>query len=211
MFDASDLQHSSSLHLRTTTASEVSGNRDLPGRTVSIGGILPRKVIGILQPKGLSTSGEDLDNCALFPSTFRAYFGLVAGYSEIQVRPHSPDLLEASRLESMEIIRRSHALGPEDPDDFRISSPLQAVQAAEQVSLILTRLLAAIAAVSLLVGGIGIMNIQLVSVAERTGEIGIRAAIGASPGQLMMHFLYEAAALSVLGTSVGIAIGLSVS
>jgi putative ABC transport system permease protein len=110
-------------------------------------------------------------------------------------------------LEVVPIMRRSHRLSEAEPDDFRTGSPIQAAAAAKLVSNILTGLLMGIAAVSLLVGGIGVMNIQLVSVAERTQEIGIRSAIGASPRQILVQFLSEAVVLSLTGSLVGVLLG----
>ena len=109
--------------------------------------------------------------------------------------------------EVVPIMRRSHRLSESEPDDFRTGSPVQAAAAAKFVSNILTGLLMGIAAVSLLVGGIGVMNIQLVSVAERTQEIGIRSAIGASPRQILVQFLSEAVVLSFTGSLVGVLLG----
>jgi putative ABC transport system permease protein len=102
-------------------------------------------------------------------------------------------------------------LGPDDIDDFQILSPDEVTRVAEQIGSILTALLASIAGVSLLVGGIGIMNIQLMSVAERTHEIGIRAAIGAAPQQIMRQFLAEAIVLASIGSAAGVALGVTAS
>jgi putative ABC transport system permease protein len=120
-------------------------------------------------------------------------------------------LLDSARGEITDILRRGHELGPDDPNDFTVSSPLEVIRAADRTARILGTLLAAIAAVSLLVGGIGIMNIQLVSVAERTEEIGVRAAIGASPSQILAQFLVEALILTLLGTFVGVTLGIAVA
>ena len=102
-----------------------------------------------------------------------------------------------------------HGLNADEPADFDVVSPDDVTHAADQTSRILTGLLAGIAAVSLLVGGIGIMNIQLVSVAERTHEIGIRAAIGASPGQILKQFLVESSVLASVGALAGVAMGVA--
>ena len=110
-------------------------------------------------------------------------------------------------VEVAPIMRRSHRLSENELDDFNIVSPSREAQVARFVSNILTGLLMGIAAVSLLVGGIGVMNIQLVSVAERTKEIGIRSAIGASPRQILVQFLAEAVVLSLTGSLVGVGLG----
>ena len=112
-----------------------------------------------------------------------------------------------SHAEARSAVRRSHGLADGDPDDFGISSPVQSARVASYVSQILTALLMGIASVSLLVGGIGVMNIQLVSVAERTKEIGIRSAIGASPRQILIQFLAEAIVLSLTGSLLGVGMG----
>src|SRR4029079_6254623 len=113
--------------------------------------------------------------------------------------------------EVTEILRRSHGLAKDDYDDFAVSSPLEVVRAVDATIRILSRMVQSIAALSLLVGGIGVMNIQLVSVAERTQEIGIRSAIGAAPRQIMRPFLLEALVLSSLGAAGGVALGLAVA
>jgi putative ABC transport system permease protein len=116
-------------------------------------------------------------------------------------------LLETALLETVPIMRRSHRLSENDPNDFRLATPAQEAELARFVSNVLTGLLMGIAAVSLLVGGIGVMNIQLVSVAERTQEIGIRSAIGASPRQIQGQFLSEAVVLSFTGSTAGVLLG----
>jgi ABC-type antimicrobial peptide transport system permease subunit len=198
--------------LGMTPAEALFGGDDPLGARVSIQGVLTCQVVGVLEPKGTSTGGHDLDDLVLVPlTTFEAYLGLPFGYAFIEVQPLSPNLLAEAQLEVTEVLRRARHLEPHEPLDFRVSSPAEVVRAAERTSLILQRLLAAIAAVSLLVGGIGIMNIQLVAVAERTREIGIRAAIGASPGHIRTQFLAEALLLSLAGTLVGVASGIAVS
>lgn len=191
-----------------TPAREIFGGNEPLGATVALGDALTCNVVGVLAPKGLSTGGRDLDDLIVVPmTTFEAYIGLETGYAEIEIEALTPALMPTMRDEATWVLRGTHRIPGYDPDDFRVSSPSEAIRAAEGVSNILTRLLAAIAAVSLLVGGIGIMNIQLVSVAERTREIGIRAAIGASPRQILLQFLAEALALSSAGALVGVVAG----
>lgn len=197
--------------LGMTPVRELFGERDPVGQTVTIAG-MPCQVIGVLSPKGFATNGDDLDNLVLTPvSTFANYLGGGTGYAEIEAEPANPALLDAAREEVTTILRHTHRIGPDEEADFKTKSPLEVIRAADRTSRILSGLLAGIALVSLLVGGIGIMNIQLVSVAERTGEIGIRAAIGASPTQILMQFLGEAAALSILGVALGILAGVAVA
>ncbi|MFO0697506.1 MAG: ABC transporter permease, partial [Polyangiales bacterium] len=208
-FDEGDLvQRGKVCVIGTTPATMIFGSRNPLGETLSLDDRVTCNVIGVLESKGLSTGGRDLDDLIVIPlTTYEAYIGAPDGYSDIEVEARSAESLETVRIESGDVIRRTHLLKDSDPNDFRISSPTEAVKAAENISSIITRLLAAIAAVSLIVGGIGIMNIQLVSVAERTREIGTRAAIGASPDQIMLQFLAEALVLSSVGALIGIAVG----
>jgi putative ABC transport system permease protein len=195
--------------LGATPADRLFGTRDPLGETVVLAGKFPCRVIGVLESKGRSIGGGDLDDLVLMPlRTFELLLG-VDGYSAIELKPLDPDWVEAARSEVTEIIRRTHHIGQNDPPDFDVISPDDVTRAADQTSRILTGLLAGIAAVSLLVGGIGIMNIQLVAVAERTHEIGIRAAIGASPNQILRQFLVESSVLSGVGAAAGVALGLS--
>src|SRR4029079_11201987 len=124
--------------------------------------------------------------------------------------PTNKGLMDAAREELTDILRRAHGIQEDEPNDFVASTPLEVIRAADRTARILGTLLAAIAAVSLLVGGIGIMNIQLVSVAERTEEIGVRAAIGAAPSQILGQFLVEALILTIIGTIVGVTLGIVV-
>lgn len=209
-FDEGDLARRSKVCLLgATPARELFGATNPVGHRVSLGDQLTCHVIGVLEGKGLSTSGRDLDDIVLIPlTTFEAYLGMPNGYQEIELEADSPQTLAILKGEADTIIRRMHMVPPALTSDVRITSPTEAVRTAETVSTILTRLLAAIAAVSLLVGGIGIMNIQLVSVAERTREIGTRAAIGAMPEQILIQFLAEALVLSVAGSLVGMTLGI---
>lgn len=195
--------------LGATPAAALFGQAEPLGRRLLIAGALPCRVIGVFAAKGRSIGGGDLDNFVLLPlRSYELYLGLPDGYSSIDLRPHSPALLESARAEATEILRRAHRLGAADPADFDVVSPDDVTRAADRTSSILAALLAAIAAVSLVVGGIGIMNIQLVAVAERTREIGIRAAIGASPGQISRQFVAEGCLLSAVGAGVGMVLGL---
>jgi len=198
--------------LGASPAQKLFGERDALGETITIGGKLPCRVIGVLAQKGHSTSGSDLDDLILLPvTTFTSQLGAGSGYTNIEIAPSSPELLDITKVEITDILRRSHGIESSDFDDFSVSSPAEVVRAADRTSRILGGLLQIIAAVSLLVGGIGIMNIQLVSVAERTREIGIRSAIGASGRQILVLFLSEAMVLSFVGALFGIAIGLAVA
>jgi putative ABC transport system permease protein len=209
MFDETDVRQRAKVAvIGTTVARQLFAGADPVGRTITIGANLPCRVIGVLISKGEQTTGEDMDEIVLIPAaTYEAFLGMPIGYHELILQVRDIGLLEAGMLEAVPIMRRSHRLSENDPDDFRMASPAQAARVAKFVSSILTGLLMGIAAVSLLVGGIGVMNIQLVSVAERTQEIGIRSAIGASPRQILMQFLSEAVVLSFTGSIVGVVLG----
>jgi putative ABC transport system permease protein len=209
MFDQTDLQQRAKVAvLGATVVRKLFGATDPLGQTINIGDSLPCRVIGVLLSKGQTPGGRDLDDIVLIPvTTFQAFLGMPQGYEEIHIQVRSRDMLDAAIAEARSIVRRSHALSNGQPDDFRISSPAQSARVANYVSQILTGLLMAIASVSLLVGGIGVMNIQLVSVAERTKEIGIRSAIGASPRQILVQFLAEAVVLSLTGSLLGVGLG----
>lgn len=209
MFDQTDLQQRAKVAvLGTTVVRNLFGATDPLGQTINIGDSLPCQVIGVLASKGQTTGGQDLDDIVLIPvTTFQAFLGTPQGYEEIHIQVRSRDLLDEAIAETRSIVRRSHGLSDGVPDDFRISSPVQSARVASYVSQILTALLMGIASISLLVGGIGVMNIQLVSVAERTKEIGIRSAIGASPRQILIQFLAEAVVLSLTGSLLGIGMG----
>jgi putative ABC transport system permease protein len=213
MFSAEDdRQRARVCVLGSSQAHKLFGERDALGASVTVGGKLPCRVVGVLAQKGHSTSGSDLDDLLLVPvTTYNSYLGASAGYANIEIAPSSPDLLDIAKVEITDILRRSHGIESSDFDDFSVSSPAEVVRAADRTSRILGGLLQIIAGVSLLVGGIGIMNIQLVSVAERTREIGIRSAIGASGRQIMALFLAEAMVLSLVGALFGIGIGLGVA
>ncbi len=196
-----------------TTATRLFGGARAVGEVISLQDRLRCRVVGVFFPIGRATSGRDLDDFILLPyTTYRTYLATPeTPFNAIDLRPR-PDASRAAVIaELTDILRRSHRLRPEDNDDFRFRSPDDATQVADSVASILTGLLAAIAAVSLLVGGIGIMNIQLVSVTERTQEIGIRSAIGARPGQILQQFLIEAVVLALLGTVAGAALGTAVA
>jgi len=213
MFGERDVEQRSKVCvIGATPASKLFGARDPLGESIQVGSKLSCRVIGVLAPKGAGTNGNDLDDMVLMPaSTYATYVVARANYSSIEIEPLAPDLLEAARAEVAQALRRTHGLQKGDFDDFSVSSPAEVVRAVQRTSGILGGLLQGIAAVSLLVGGIGIMNIQLVSVAERTKEIGIRSAIGGSPRQILVQFLSEALVLSLIGAVAGVALGLGVA
>ncbi len=184
------------------------------GQTVRIRGV-PFVVVGVLAKKGQSPGGQDYDDTLFMPHTaFQARIrgGLqkfVAG--AIFISAVSADATLRAQRQITQLLRDRHRLAEGQDDDFSIRNLAEMASAVQESTNTMTTLLAAIAAVSLLVGGIGIMNIMLVSVTERTREIGIRMAVGARPRAILAQFLVESITLSVTGGLVGVALGLLVA
>jgi putative ABC transport system permease protein len=196
--------------LGSTTATNLGlGAADL-GTTISIGGI-PFEVIGILQPKG-GANFQDPDDQVIVPvGTVQKYFVGGSDVRSIGVSVADGGDMTATSNAIKALLRERHQLAPTASDDFSVFDQTQLLAAASSISATLTLLLGGIASISLVVGGIGIMNIMLVSVRERTREIGIRKAIGARGRDILAQFLVEALTLSLLGGFIGIALGLAVS
>jgi putative ABC transport system permease protein len=181
-------------------------NASVVGRTVNINSI-PFTVIGVLQSQGSSASTNN-DDRIIIPITtgIDRIFGS-ASVRNIYVSAASADQLSQAQLDVEMALRSSHNLMPSDSEDFQITNQSDVLNTAQGVTSVMTTLLAGTAAISLLVGGIGIMNIMLVSVTERTREIGIRKAIGATRGRILAQFLIESMVLSVSGGIIGILLG----
>ncbi len=180
------------------------------GSEIAIGGI-PFTLIGILQPKG-GASFQDPDDQVVVPiATVQKYFVGGDSVRSIGVSVAATSDMTATNTEIAALLRDRHELAAADDADFDIFDQTQLLDAASSISGTLTLLLGGIASISLVVGGIGIMNIMLVSVRERTREIGIRKAIGARGRDILAQFLVEALTLSLLGGLIGIAVGLGVS
>jgi putative ABC transport system permease protein len=196
--------------LGATTATNLGlGAADL-GSTVSVGGI-PFEVIGILQPKG-GANFQDPDDQVIVPvGAVQKYFVGGNDVRTIGVSVADGGDMTATSNAIKALLRDRHQLAATATDDFNVFDQTQLLAAASSISATLTLLLGGIASISLVVGGIGIMNIMLVSVRERTREIGIRKAIGARGRDILAQFLVEALTLSLLGGFIGIALGLAVS
>ncbi len=173
---------------------------------------MPFKVVGVLAVKGQSSQGTDQDDVIIAPYTTvqkkmtgQTYLG------NILASAVNEDAMEDAQSQITELLRVRHKLQPWDENDFTVRSQTEIATAAQSTSQVLTILLASIASISLIVGGIGIMNIMLVSVTERTKEIGIRMAIGATGKNIMMQFLIEAVVLSLLGGLIGVLLGVLTS
>jgi putative ABC transport system permease protein len=169
------------------------------------------KVIGVLAPQGGGALGSR-DDLAFMPTrTFQAYLKGGKRLNSIMVKADSEDQISVLIMQARAILRARHALRPADEDDFKIQTQAELLEMVGTITQVFTGLLAGIAAISLLVGGIGIMNIMLVSVTERTREIGIRKSIGARRRDILAQFLVEASTLSLAGGLVGIALGLALT
>lgn len=212
-FDALDMKRKAPVCiLGATPAQRLFPDREAVGETISVEGRLTCRVIGRLSAKGAATSGRDVDDVLLIPApTYFARVGGAGAYGTIDVRPKPNSGRSEVRAELRAVLREVHELPEGAEDDFVLRSSDDAIIVASTVSNILTVLLAGIAGVSLLVGGIGIMNIQLVAVAERTREIGIRAAIGATPQQILRQFLTESIVLAMVGTALGTLTGVGLA
>jgi len=186
-------------------------NADPIGQTVRIKST-PFQVVGVLQAKGQSPMGQDYDDCAYVPvKTFQTRIQtslqkFLSGV--IFVGATSPADTARAEMQVTNLLRDRHHIGAGSDDDFSIRNLTEIAGAQQEGTKTLTTLLASIAAVSLLVGGIGIMNIMLVSVTERTREIGVRMAVGAKPYHILLQFLIEALTLAVMGGLLGIALGI---
>jgi putative ABC transport system permease protein len=171
----------------------------------------PFKVLGVMAPKGSTGFGQDQDDAVYAPyTTVQKKLQGIQHINNIQISAASPDTAPVS-AEITELLRARHKLTGNDPDDFMVRTQEEMASVRTETTRTMTTLLAAIAGVSLLVGGIGIMNIMLVSVTERTREIGLRMAIGARGRDVLMQFLVEAVVLSLFGGLLGIGMGFGLS
>ncbi len=192
-------------------ADELFPNQDPIGQKIRIRNI-PFNVIGVLTEKGQDARGMSQDDVILAPSTSVLYRLSGGQYiNMILASGNSMEQLSRAEEELRALLRGAHKLDPGEEDDFRIRNQAEIIETVSETSRIMTLLLGSIAAVSLVVGGIGIMNIMLVSVTERTREIGIRLAIGARSSDVLVQFLVEAVVLSLVGGVIGILIAVSLA
>jgi putative ABC transport system permease protein len=197
--------------LGQTVAQQLFGDDNPLGKTIRVTN-LPCKVIGTLAPKGLSPYGMDQDDFVVMPyTTVQHKLKGIDWLDDIYTSAVSPDAIDAAQEQITLLLRQRHHLRPDEPDDFNIRHPEDILQAQKEASRTFTLMLASVACVSLLVGGIGIMNIMLVSITERTREIGVRMAVGATESDVQRQFLTEAVVLSLLGGTVGILFGILAS
>jgi putative ABC transport system permease protein len=194
-----------------TIVNELFSSTDPLGKVLRIYKV-PFRVIGVLKKKGQSPQGTDQDDVVLIPLTTaqRKVFGspFPNAVGGIVVKARSKDAIPRAEDEITSLLRQRHHIGPNKEDDFTVKNLSELLSVAATSSRAMSLLLGAIASISLVVGGIGIMNIMLVSVTERTREIGIRMAVGASEGNILLQFLTEAVLLTLCGGIVGIGLGL---
>ena len=193
--------------LGKTVADNLFPGVDPTGERIQIGHV-PFIVGGVLTPKGQNANGNDQDDIIIMPyTTAQTRLSGNTRIFQIMTSTFSPGDIPAAQREITAIMRESHHLQGDTPDDFTVRNQSEIAAAATSTTSVMSGLLAAIASVSLLVGGIGIMNIMLVSVTERTREIGIRMAIGARGSDVLTQFLVESVVMSLLGGIVGLAVG----
>jgi putative ABC transport system permease protein len=195
-----------------TVARELFGDGDPVDQIIRVRGV-PFTVIALLERKGQSMMGQDQDDIVIIPLTtarnkiFGALQGRIGRVSSIFIKTKDGADMKEAEDKVRELLRQRHRLTGNTPDDFSLRNLTEILQAQEAASKVMAILLAAVASVSLLVGGIGIMNIMLVSVTERTREIGLRLAVGARGKDILSQFLVEAITLSTIGGLIGILLG----
>ena len=211
-FDASDYGGGKSVILGETVRRELFGDEEAIGQTVRIGRI-PFTVVGTFKSKGQGGFGQDQDDIVVIPlETARrrmdvSSFMPPGAVQQISVGVANPDALSNVQAEIEALLRQRHGIQPGADDDFNVRNLAQIVATRTETTKLMSWLLGAVAGISLIVGGIGIMNIMLVSVTERIREIGLRMAVGAGPRDIRRQFLAEAMLISLIGGSIGIALG----
>src|SRR5258708_29460245 len=191
-----------------TVRDQLFGAEDPIGKVIRMK-TLPCKVVATLKPKGLSISGQDQDDTILVPyTTAQKKLMGVTWLDDILCSAVSQDVVKLAGQQTRALLRDRHHLRAEEDDDFNIRNPEHIIQAPLQASPTLTLLLVSIPSVSLIVGGIGIMNVMLVSVTERTREIGVRLSVGATAEANQLQFLGESIMLSLVGGAAGVLFGI---
>lgn len=205
---ADESQHDRVAVIGQTVATNLFGNADPVGSNVQFNGVT-FQIIGLLAVKG-TNGAQDQDDVVIAPLTAvqDTLTGYSSSYSSIVVEAASPERQAAAQAEITATLESTHHIAPGGTDDFRILNQASLLQTTQSSSRVFTSLLGAVAAISLLVGGIGVMNIMLVTVAERTREIGIRKAIGAKRSDIMAQFVVESVLLSAFGGLLGVLVGI---
>jgi putative ABC transport system permease protein len=212
MFNGSDIRSAAKIAvIGSKTANELFGPLNPVGQSVRIGNI-PFTIIGLLESKGAGMGGANQDDRILIPYTTAMKRLTGDRYlRSVNVEIRSADRMDIAQQQITNLLRQRHRLTSDQSDDFNIFNQKEIADTVNSISKIITLLLGSIAGISLVVGGIGIMNIMLVSVTERTREIGIRIAVGAQPGDIRLQFLIEAVTLSLLGGLIGVLCGVGAS
>lgn len=192
-----------------TIKTELFAGEDPVGHQIRIDKV-PFTIIGLLKEEGKGTMGQDQDDMLIAPYTTiqNRLYGRRGGYNMIMASAISEDHIVDAEIEITELLRETHRIIDGEDDDFEVTTQIELQEITGNITGILTLILGAIASISLIVGGIGIMNIMLVSVTERTREIGTRLAIGARESDILTQFLIEAIVLSLAGGVIGIALGI---
>ena len=189
-------------------AARLFGDADPIGQTVRMAGGLYR-IIGVLESKGIGTGGLDRDDAVYLPiTTARRSLERQPWIDDIMCSVSSPEMTSFAEAQAAGLLRERHRISPDEPNDFEVQKPIETLELRAGATRTLRVLLPAIGAVSLLVGGIGIMNVMLVCVTERRREIGIRLAIGAHVRDIRRQFLLEAAGIGLAGGVTGVALGI---
>jgi putative ABC transport system permease protein len=216
-FTSKDLEAANKVVLLgRTVAANLFPGEDPVGQIVRIRNV-PLTVIGLLAAKGQSPTGQDQDDVVLIPLSTAKKRVLAASQASagavgtVMVQATASSTIQAAQAQVRALLRQRHHLQAAQEDDFTIRNLEEVFAAQESSARVMALLLAVIASVSLVVGGIGIMNIMLVSVTERTHEIGLRQAVGASTGDILLQFLVEAVAISLVGGILGIGVGVVTS
>jgi putative ABC transport system permease protein len=211
-FDKSEVDRAGNVAvLGTTVVDTMFGGEDPIGKTIRIKN-LPFKVIGVTTSKGQSSFGQDQDDIVFVPyTTVQKKLAGITWLQTIHVQAISQEATGLAQQQIETLLRERHRLRQDEDNDFMVRNLADVAQLAEESGRVMTLLLGSIASVSLIVGGIGIMNIMLVSVTERTREIGIRMAIGATESDVQRQFLIEAVVLSLMGGILGIIMGVTTS
>ncbi len=213
VFESSELAGSGKVAIvGQTVVDQLFGGADPIDQTIRVRKV-PLTVIGVLARKGQNSVGQDQDDVVIVPlSTFRNRLqgssgGRLKRVGSVSVKVREGQSMQVAEQNIRELLRQRHRLQPGQDDDFSIRNLTEMLAAQEESSRVMTLLLAAVAGVSLIVGGIGIMNIMLVSVTERTREIGLRMAVGARGRDILGQFLIEAVTLSLIGGAIGVVLG----
>ena len=195
----------------STVSENLFGGSNPVGQNIRINN-QPFKIIGVLKKKGQSSMGQDQDDVIIVPMTTAQESMLGVNYvHSINVQVSSPDIMDEVQEDIETLLRQRHHIAKGQEDDFNVRNLTSLMETMDSTTAMITMLLGAVAGISLLVGGIGIMNIMMVSVTERTREIGIRKALGATFRNIMMQFLIESVVIGIIGGVIGIFMGCTLS